>query len=66
MSCLEHLKAQALELGFSGAEIGRYVVQQQTMEREERVLKRDERRSMKDLEEEERKRKEALEAKKLE
>ncbi|KAK3868171.1 hypothetical protein Pcinc_026431 [Petrolisthes cinctipes] len=43
MSSFEQLKAQALELGLSGADVAQYVVQQQNGEREERAREREER-----------------------
>ncbi|KAK3878392.1 hypothetical protein Pcinc_016976 [Petrolisthes cinctipes] len=42
MSSFEQLKAQALELGLSGADVAQYVLQQQNGEREERAREREE------------------------
>ncbi|KAK3880638.1 hypothetical protein Pcinc_014883 [Petrolisthes cinctipes] len=43
MSSFEQLKAQALELDLSGADVAQYVLQQQNGEREERAREREER-----------------------
>ncbi|KAK3891150.1 hypothetical protein Pcinc_004940 [Petrolisthes cinctipes] len=43
MSSFEQFKAQALELGLSGADVAQYVLQQQNGEREERAREREER-----------------------
>ncbi|KAK3881301.1 hypothetical protein Pcinc_014252 [Petrolisthes cinctipes] len=40
MSSFEQLKSQAEALGLKGEEIGRYVIQQQAFDREERAMKR--------------------------
>ena len=43
MSSVEQLKAQAIDLGFTGVEVAQYVLQQQQLEREERAREREER-----------------------
>lgn len=43
MSSVEELKAQAVGLGFTGVDVGQYVLQQQKFEREERAREREER-----------------------
>ncbi|KAK3890013.1 hypothetical protein Pcinc_006010 [Petrolisthes cinctipes] len=58
MSSFEQLKAQALELGLSGADVAQYVLQQQNGEREERAREREERE--REREEREREREERL------
>ena len=60
MSSFEQLKAQAAELGLSGDEIGRYVLQQQALEREERALEREECKRRDELTEREEQRKHEL------
>ena len=40
MASFEELKKQAIDLGLSGTEVGKYVIQQQVYEREERAVER--------------------------
>ena len=51
MSSFDIFKAQAEDLGLQGAEIGRYVVQQQAIEREQRTAEREEKRLLAEREE---------------
>ena len=56
MTSFEELKTQALALGLDGQEVGRYVLAQQTAEREERALEREERKRQDEMEERKRER----------
>ena len=53
---LEELKAQAITLGLSGNDIGRFVLRQQTYKREERAIEREREREEKEREEREKER----------
>ena len=56
MASFEELKTQALALSLDGQEVGRYVLAQQTAEREERALEREERKRQDEMEERKRER----------
>ena len=64
MTSFEELKTQALALSLDGQEVGRYVLAQQTAEREERALEREERKRQDEVEE--RKRQDEMEERKRE
>ncbi|XP_050701836.1 uncharacterized protein LOC126988072 isoform X2 [Eriocheir sinensis] len=55
MTSVEELKKQAVELGFSGTDVGQYVTQMQAYERGERAAERQERKEKEEAERQERK-----------
>ena len=66
MSTFKRLKSQAIELGYTGEGIGRYVVEQQNIERQERALEREEKRRQEEREDQKRKEQLELEREKME